>query len=354
MCSALWRELLIGLVRGGLLLTAMCSGDAVAADGKERLFSEAPPKWTALEQYYSKLEVSFRAIVSSKPATLGPVYPDICYFDIRRNGDMMVSTQRRVGKFPDGKRMDSLGVNGVNSRYAFKLGKTTPDAESFILANFQPASDEMRRKVHSRGEHHFNIVFEVNSWDCIPLSKFIKDPLITITDVHDLRRGGRDMAQLSYERQWKIHDRSGTEHGTVILDPERYWCVCEHHSELPDILPVRKIDGFLEYGDDVDGFPILRRCQETTTYKDKTDSPLVIIYEFDKLVHRDIPESEFTLSAFGLPEVQVPGEQKPRTLWRWLVGIGIALGVLAVLLRVYVKKRRQQAPQRIRGSLGAP
>ena len=346
MCPARCRPFLFGLAVGCLTLTGVCPGEAIAADWKERLLAEAPPKWAALEKYYSKLEVSFRSNYTTKPKP-PPLFPDSVSFDIRKNGDMMVSTQRRLGTFPDGKRMDDLDVNGVNSRYAFTLGKTSPDAESFLLANFQPASDEARENVHGCGEHQFGIVFEVNSWDCIPLAKFIKDPFVTITDVRGVRRGEREMAQLSYERQMeKPNGSKGKEHGTVVLDPDHFWCVRESHSELPDFMPVHKIDHFLEYGEDVDGFPILRREQDTTTYKDG-EGTLATTTEFDKLVHRDIPENEFTLSAFGLPEMQLPGEQNPPTLWRWLVGIGIALGVLAILLRVYVKKRRREAAQKV-------
>lgn len=340
MCSFRESYFLFGLNIGCIVLIAICPCEAVAAGWKERLLSEAPPKWTALEQYYSKMEVSSRMTYPTRPS-VSAQFPDIVYVDIRKNGEWMVSTMRRVGKGIDGKRMDTLNVYGVNSHYAFELGKTSPDADTFVLANFQSASDEMRRKVHAHGEHNFSSAFEVQA---VPLSEFIKDPLVAITDVRSVRRGEREMAQLDYARQLVMHDRndsskakaSGTEHGTVVLDPEHYWCVRECHFDRSDC----KSDMFLEYGDDVDGFPILRRYQDTTTYKDGTGS-MVINYEFDKLVHRDIPESEFTLSAFGLPEMQLPSEQKPRTLWRWLTGIGIVLGTLAILLRVYLKKKRQ-------------
>jgi hypothetical protein len=315
----------------------------IAADWKERLLSEAPPKWAALEQYYAKMEMSCRTILTETPKGLGGV-PDVVYSDIRKNGEWMVSTQRRVGKNLDGKRTDDLSVNGVNSRYAFTLGKAAPDAESFILANFEPASDIARQKVHGRGERSFSAVFEVDTWDCVPLSKFIKAPSVTITDVRGLNRGGRVLVQLNFERQQEwINNLRVTVHGAVVLDPEHCWCVRECHAEFPDSMPASKTDNILEYGDDVDGFPILRREQHTVTYRDGKGR-LVTTTEFDKLVHRDIPESEFSLSAFGLPEVQVPGDQKPRTLWRWLIGIGAALGVLAILFRAYAK-RRGRTPQ---------
>jgi hypothetical protein len=333
------RSLLDLLAIGYILLLGVSPGEVGAADWKERLLSEAPSKWAALEQYYAQMEVSFRKIYTTTPKSSGsfpPQFPDVAHFDIRKNGDLMVSTLRRTGKWPDGKRMDGLNVYGINSRYAFELGKTSPNDDSFLLADFQRASDEIRRKVHAHGEHGFGFAFEVNGES---LSKFIKDPNVTILDVRGVQRDGREMAQMEYTQQLKKRDQqNGVEHGSVVLDPEHFWCVREYHSDLPD----NNFDGIVEYGEDVDGFPILRREQDTTTYKDGMfTGKLVITYEFDNLVHRDIPESEFTLSAFDLPEMQLPGEQKPPTLWRWLISIGIAFSVMAVLLRVYMKKKRQ-------------
>jgi hypothetical protein len=322
--------------------------EPVAASWKERLLSEAPPKWMALEEYYSKVEASYRKIFDIPPE--GKPFPlsfqGTIYYDVRENGGMMVCTDHHVGKDGKGKQRDTTKVRGVNSRYAFNLGKSAPDADTFVLANFQAVDDQARQKVRGSGGDDYNLAFKVQG---VRLIDLIKDPLFTI-DARGVQRNGKELVQLEYDRKLVKRDRNdpsqtmaaGTEHGIVLLDPEHSWCIREYHLNNPDW----KIDGTLEYGDEVDGFPILRRCKHTAMNKQGLGT-MLITYEFDKLIHRDIPESEFTLSAFGLPEVQVPGEQKPRTLWRWLLGIGIVLGMLAILLRIYVKKKRQQVSQRI-------
>jgi len=316
-----------------------------AASWKERLLSEAPSKWAALEQYYSKLEVSYRKIITApsegKPLPL--TFQGTIYCDTRQNGEMMVCTDHHVGKDGKGKQRDTTNVRGVNSRYTFTLGKTASDAESFVLINFQPVSDQARQKVRGSGGNEYDMAFKVQF---VRLIDLLKDPLFTF-DVHAVQRNGKELVQLEYDRQLVKQNQQGsahkkvigTEHGTILLDPERCWSIQEHHFENPDW----KGNSFLEYGEERDGFPIIHRCKHTATHKQL--GTRLTIYEFDKFIHRDIPESEFTLSAFGLPEMQVPGEQKPRTLWRWLIGIGLILGMLAVLLRIYVKKRQQPLQQ---------
>lgn len=334
-------ELLIGCS-----VIIFCPHDLIAASWKERLLLEAPPKWRALEEYYSKVEASYRKTFSTPPE--GKPFPlsfeGTIYYKSRQNGEMMVCTDHHVGKDGKGNQRDTTRVRGMNSHYAFALGKSAPDADAFILANFESVNDKARQKVRGSGGGEYDLAFKIQG---IPLNELIKDPLFTI-DARGVQQNGKEMVQLEYDRKLVTRDRkdpsqtkpAGTERGIVLLDPEHFWCIREYHLDNQNW----KIDGILEYGDDVDGFPILRRCQHTATQK-KGLGTMLITYDFDKLDHRDVPESEFTLSAFGLPEVQVPGEQKPRTLWRWLIGIGITLGVLAILLRVYMKKRRQ-APQR--------
>lgn len=331
------------LAIGGVILLALCRSEAVAVDWKERLLSEAPPKWSALEQYYAKMEASYRKTFAVPPE--GKPFPlsfqGTIYYEILTNGGMMVCTHRHVGKDSQGKQRDTTKVLGVNARYAFELGKTALDAETFILTNFQISNDRARHKVRGSGGAEFDKILEVQGFRMLDI---IKNPQLTITNVLGVQRNGKELVQLEYDRQLVEYDRqdpsqkkiTGTEHSIVFLDPERYWCIREYHFDNPDW----KGDGSLEYGDADDGFPILRRCTHTATHH-KGYGTMLITYEFDKLVHRDIPESEFTLSAFGMPELQLPGEQKPRTLWRWLIGIGIALGALAVLFRVYMKKKRQ-------------
>lgn len=340
------RDSRLQLAFGGILLLSLCSQGSSAEGWKERLLTEAPPKWRDLEQYYSKIDVSYRKVIGAPPE--GKPFPwsfvGTVQLDIRENGERIVCTTHRVGKDRAGKQEDSTQVDGVNSRYAFQLVKTTPDADTFVLANLEPVSDKAREKI--RGKVDFTMIFKIQGKR---LTDIIEDPLYTIK-AYGVQRKEREVVQMEYDFPLAHWDRtdasqkgaSPVEHGTVIFDPKHSWCVLKYHFDNPNWIG----DGTLEYGEEVDGFPIPRRCTYTAKSK-KGHGNQLITYEFDKIVHRDIPESEFTLSAFGLPEMPLPGEQKPQTLWRWLLGIGIALGVLAVLLRVYVKKKRRQMPQQV-------
>lgn len=334
------RSIILGLVMGCVFGLAICPNIASSTEWKERLLTEAPHKWEALEQYYSKMEGSSRKIVATpmggKP--IPSMFEGTVVRDVRENGDWIVATIHRVGK-RNGKPVDTIEVTSTNSRYAFRLGKPTSDAESFVLVNFEPVNAQARGK--ARGQIDFHLPFNPLG---DRLSDVLKNPSFVITGVRGVRRDGKELVQMDYDIHVSNNDPQDPSpkntieirHISLILDPERYWSVQECHFDFPNM----NGDESLEYSQSVDGFPILRRSTYTQRGKNGLGDMLAT-QDFNKLVHRDIPENEFTLSAFGLPEMQVPGEQKPRTLWRWLVGIGIALGLFAVFLGVYVKKKRK-------------
>ncbi len=331
------RPFFRGMVLGCAALVSICCRVAVADGWKDRLLSEAPPKWAALERFYSKMEVSFREIVTvppEDPFRIPGSFLGTTTCDTRQSGELYVAVIRSSGQRGE-EKVESTVVRGVNSRYGFQLGKTAPDAKQFILVKMEPASDEMRGKLWGDAGRHFLYAFTVLG---VRLSDLIKYPGFTIKEVRGVQYNGKEMVQLTYDRQYPPEAKvSGPEQGTVILDPEQYWCVQEFRYDNP----LRKGVETVEYAGAIDGFHIIQRCTHKTT--NKQYGSLIFTMEYDKVTPRDIPESEFTLSAFGLPDIPLPSEQKPPTLWRWLIGIGIGLGAIAFLFRRLWKRR--QIPQ---------
>jgi hypothetical protein len=116
--------------------------------------------------------------------------------------------------------------------------------------------------------------------------------------------------------------------GWIVFDPERYWVIRECHVELqnsPQGGSTGSMHGKFEYKEGRKGFPIVKRTVR------KWDGGYQYTQEFDLTERDDVPESDFTLSAYGLPEP--PEVQQPRArswlyLWVGLAGmICLALGV---------------------------
>lgn len=90
------------------------------------------------------------------------------------------------------------------------------------------------------------------------------------------------------------------------------------------------------------GFPLIKtRLSQGYVYPYKTKKKLTsqvrIDYEWE--VNDSVPDAEFTLSAFGLPEpMGVEPPERSRT-WLWLISAALGLVALALLF-TWLKRRR--------------
>jgi hypothetical protein len=133
--------------------------------------------------------------------------------------------------------------------------------------------------------------------------------------------------------------------GWVLLDPEACWCVRAYavESRFTESLVV-KAEGKHEYEKDASGFPLLKRLTEHVTVLDgsKTTADFEDNYSFSCRAESGIPESEFTLSAFGLPEPYgVEFERPRRTPWIFLGAL--ACLALALVFGWVARNRRRSA-----------
>jgi hypothetical protein len=118
--------------------------------------------------------------------------------------------------------------------------------------------------------------------------------------------------------------------GTFTFLPDQHWSL--KRSEL--VIRPTDEDAIettaIEYGDAIDGCPMPKEVRRTSTNAQYTDENLVII---KRLSAREIPDEEFSLTAFGLPE---PGFVKVSTTsarwWLWGALAGGALLVAGALL----------------------
>jgi hypothetical protein len=120
--------------------------------------------------------------------------------------------------------------------------------------------------------------------------------------------------------------------GSMVLDPDHYWVLLEDNArcewEDKSLGGVMSVVSVAEYNYADDGLPILRRLvrrQNTPAPGKEVEATFVF-----ELREAQLPESEFTLSAFGLPEI---ADAPQRSSWYfWAGAAGLTCVVLAALL----------------------
>lgn len=90
------------------------------------------------------------------------------------------------------------------------------------------------------------------------------------------------------------------------------------------------------------GFPLLKRAEYTTVFDPMANRRMVELYEVTKIEQVDVPESEFTLPAFGLPDVVAPSDPQRRFLW---ILVAVAIVLLVLFTVAWNRRRKQRAIQ---------
>ena len=95
------------------------------------------------------------------------------------------------------------------------------------------------------------------------------------------------------------------------------------------------VHGTLEYGEMQQGFPALRRFIHTKTQAPESGGQWITTkYDFEKIDFVEVPDRDFTLAAFGLPELGRPTERSSRSPAPWLIALSLLALAAAVVLKV--------------------
>ncbi len=240
----------------------------------------------------------------------------------------------------------------ANARYAARLkrNKSEPDhvvAERFSLA---PFADFIGSSKSPFDAGHFG----VSPHFCVGvegLLRFAADPNVKLGSVGKITESGRELRRIEYSY---VEDNPKTEmhaerRGSVFLDPARCWCVYRSTSDSKMSIKGRPAldqthDTVFETIEHSSGFPLVksstskdRRYNHTT----KTESVSTTRIDYEWEVNDSVPDTEFTLSAFGLPEPvgntnPVPA---PSRWYLWVLAAAGACAALAVGFRLLGRRK---------------
>jgi hypothetical protein len=186
----------------------------------------------------------------------------------------------------------------------------------------------------------------------VPLSEVFFHPSFTVMRTLKTMEKGEERLQIDYKylyNEAKLGVES-TGRGSILLDPSRCWCI--HRSKYSGTTkrkgtPVSDATEEIEFEiiDHLSGFPLVKtKTQNTNSYnyniKKKRLSTRRVDYQWD--VNDSVPNSEFTLSAFGLPEPIGTEPLNSSHTWLWLLVGALSAAALALLF-VWLKHRHSRA-----------
>ena len=320
-------------------------GFSIAQDGisgRERFLAEAPLAWEKYGTRARRFQGSIERITIQLAPKKEVMKRDRCELK-QRDGCSLFLVQGLV----DGSPPNTEGlVMGINDRYGFELRRQTPTAPWTVVQIDGDLSNGMKFGLGSPPDE------AVIYWSTCPTTLAlipyfswggIKDPNFTLNKVTSVTRNERQAVKVEFAyRSPADKPRIPSLNGWVLYDPQRFWVIHEYNVQVEWTSSGVKASTVATYEYEVtaDGLPIPKQVIQRFTPVGGVDRESR--FEFD-LKESNVPENDFTLSAFGLPEPTSIHRPIPWYLWAALAG-GICLS-LAVLFR-WLARRTKTAVER--------
>ncbi len=298
---------------------------------RERFFREAPEGWKRYQEFWLTLEGTSSGVRR-----------------VKRDGTWLDVPGRHFWKQCNGNTLDQVAtfdsgswggrIRGENSAYVFALVRDQ-DTKPWVIQNIRKKGENSNPTFEDRKTLAPGLILG----DVTPsFPEVFHADGFEVVDIAPEADGGAELVQVTFTVPLKGESIRLTG-GRLLLDPSSDWIIRRGELEW-------------DFGANMDG---RKTCTLRTDYKMGSDHhPLVtratskcvvrdnksIIGEietsadFDLHQRKNIPESEFTLSAYGFPEpFLAPPKQTPGYLW-----LGLA-GVICLLLAVVAWRKRRQA-----------
>jgi hypothetical protein len=234
-------------------------------------------------------------------------------------------------------------VFGWNRSYSFSLVKAAPGADFSIRSLLEATSEAGRPPKGSPARAILTPILQFPYR--IPFSPMpaVSRPRFVLRAVSPLRRGGKNLLKVEYDYPndptrnvpKNARDPGGTE-GFFVVSPEEKWVVYEYESREKKGVSRNVHKGTVQYEGTSDGFPIPKRVASQTIKLPGGEVVASGSYEFLEFRFGDVPDTEFTLSAFGLPEEVSRPSKVARTNGPgyWFLALALVAAATAVLFKI--------------------
>jgi len=311
----------------GLFLCTLSLGEENGL--RARLVAEAPEAWKEISQMASHLEL--KRITRSREGS--KEWRSDWTYKVDGDNWLVDATYFK----PDGT-VDRQDVLCRNSRYAFQLRRASPDVP-WLVHDFGATPNDGLENIFSQYYGDRSVMPQLGVGpDHLP--RIFGKPSFVIKNVESRRQGTETLVDVSFEYDPPEAEKSKawTRRGVVSLNPELDWVVQEYVVEIeyPNGDSQQR-SAKNEIALTADGFPFLKRVESELNVEGK---PAAFIgSQLEEFSLRDVPEGEFMLSAFGLPEIMQPAVYPRRRLWVVL----LVAGMLCIGVGFLIYRRRSAA-----------
>jgi hypothetical protein len=308
-----------------------------------RFTKEAPRAWDA----YRRLARRLQGTVTWSLFRVGPGSRELGFkhvYEVKQNAecasylDQAVEDRARAGV-----------ARALNPQYRFSLKRGSADGQWKVTDVELPYKEA--EEYDPVGPKEMVAAFTdapLRIWTnpLAALPEFVQLPGFKVLSATAVRRAGRELVRFDFTSRPQratglaVNGRKGfgtliVSGGWVLLDPDRYWLIQEYGLTATNLAATQSGQraGSMTYKEGQDPFPIVSRV--SVTAGDGVKAASESLYEYD-LKPRDVPNREFTLSAFGLPEPA--GARLPTPWYLWALGCSVLCFMMAIAFHRFSRK----------------
>ena len=335
----------------GTIGALACSALAFAqsdkrSDCKQRLQSEAPQAWSRYYTMAIRLQGSVTVKATTEPPRTSKVEA-IMEFKQGLRGALAKTRQVSSAKHHETPEWE---LSGANSKYRFNLHRVGDGGWRLTHVSTDLITEPQARPSLSvtnwiKGCVAAPIAINYNLKDDWPAMLSSSDFRMLSAAV--IQEGLIELVKVEFEVQWKPSETNLIRvvgRGRVWFDPNHLWVMrkCEYrHQRGPK---GRTYDHMANYEYQITDaeFPLLKRLMvQNFDANGKLES--LETSDFS-LALADVDESEFTLSAFGLPEPHGVGSPQSTRWWLWLLlAMVIVLATAGLCIKLAKRYSGRQA-----------
>ena len=306
----------VAVILAALALSVALGQPPAETDLLDRFKAEAPKAWERYREFIATLQGT-SAGTPFDVATGREPLPFSAQSKFKQGDGSMWWWKKTVRS--DGKY--AITVEGVNSQYAFTLAGTGETDLHVKQLTFFPADLKPQYKLVNLQQRTRRALCPNFYIENLELPNLLKSPIYKITDISDDPGPGQEQAlKVAYELQLPKAGPAANRKGSFRVDPAHDWVVLDYWS-VSSAGFQQKSTGQFEY-DFTATMPLLKRHKiklevaplAPQTPPLKPDEPIVApkttapisredVVEYDLISARGLEEKNFTLSAFGLREV---------------------------------------------------
>lgn len=289
---------------------------------KDRFLREAPTAWEEYSKKTARLQGRFSFQLSQ---TLGNAKAKDLY-ELKKGSRgrtlLLVTTERTL----QGKNTRTTGeVFGSNPDYGFTL-KRNHLAMPWILTALIDRQNEPNSVFKS---HKLDETIDSFTNDLVwiykeRLATMAQQPEFRVIGCRTVHLSGDNLVEVTFDYSHDVKPGGNpVQGGTLVLDPQRFWSLRYYDVRIRSDRGQGTLKFKVLKWHEMDGLPVPDSAVlETDTVINKIQNQQKWEYTYELRVPDSLPlDSEFTLSAFGLPEPQVTRPGIPWYLWAASLGV---------------------------------